>query len=166
MGGCCSKKQSKPLLILDLNNVLVYREYQDALAPEQAAVIPSAVLIGKRLTWKRPHVDEFLEYIFSKFNVAVWSSAMQFNVDLQCEFVFGDKRKQLVFEWDQSKCLVEPRPGAPKPLFIKPLQKIWSAFPQFSAEDTIIVDDSMEKMKVNPSKCVLLTEKWVPVQDV
>jgi hypothetical protein len=54
------------------------------------------------------------------------------------DFVFGEQRKtELLFVWDQKQCdaVVLPDPVNPilyqKPLFKKPLAKVWAAYPEY-----------------------------------
>lgn len=58
----------------------------------------------------------------------------------------GDKK--LLFLWTQEECvLAKPSGGASwKPKFTKDLRKVWSAYPQYTCKNTIIVDDSASKL--------------------
>jgi hypothetical protein len=133
----------KPLLILDMNNVLVYRAFAPTQAQEKPESVPfndqATLLGGKFYTWKRPHLDTFLDYCFNNFTVAVWSSALGRNVNDLVDFVFGEERKsKLLFVWDQSHCdaVVNDTSNSgdanaySKPLFKKPLAKVWAAYPE------------------------------------
>jgi len=135
-------KVTRPLLILDMNNVLVYRAFAPTQAKEKPESVPfndqATLLGGKFYTWKRPHLDSFIEYCFNNFTVAVWSSALGHNVNDLVDFVFGDRKSELLFVWDQKHCdaVVLPDPVQPilyqKPLFKKPLAKVWAAYPEYA----------------------------------
>ncbi len=58
----------RPLLILDLDETLVYATKKSADVGHDFRVLDYYVR-------KRPHLDEFLERIFDWFEVAVWTSA-------------------------------------------------------------------------------------------
>jgi TFIIF-interacting CTD phosphatase-like protein len=165
ISSCCRKRApKKPLLILDMNNVLVCRAFSPKLETEYLDLLPYigvATLLGEHYTWKRPHLDRFLKRAFEHFTVAVWSSAMAKNVDLLCDFVFGERRQELLFEWDQSYCEVVPN-DTPKPLYLKQLRKVWENFPEYNADNTFIIDDSVAKMQENPPHCVVLSNVWSP----
>lgn len=161
----------KPLLILDMNKLLVCRAFKPKLNeefPDYVGYVHEATLLGKHYTWKRPHLDEFLQYAFEHFEVAVWSSAWRENVDKLCEFVFTpEQRALLLFEWDQTNCdCVEPHPdpAETKPLYEKPLQKVWKHFPKYDESNTIIFDDSPLKMRNNPPACVFQPSSWIVTQ--
>ena len=139
----------KPLLILDMNNVLVYRAFAPTQAKEKPESVPfngqATLLGGKFYTWKRPHLDEFIDHCFNNFTVAVWSSALGRNVNDLVDFVFGEQRKsELLFVWDQSKCdAVEATPQEDgnryqKPLFKKPLAKVWAVYPEYTTRNLFV----------------------------
>lgn len=95
-----------------MNNVLVHRVFK--FTDEQPDTIPfhtSDTLLGTKFyTWKR-------ERMFDKYTVAVWSSAQGQNVEDLVDFVFGEKKKDLLFVWDQSLVPTENL----KPIFYKNL---------------------------------------------
>jgi hypothetical protein len=159
-------QSQRRLLVLDMNNVLVYRAYAPGLDepdkdPRIKDLLDSAALLGKHYTWKRPGLDEFVDYCLRHFDVAVWSSAQRENVDRLCEFVFGPRRRELVFEWDQSKCDVGVGPRT----FLKPYDTIRSHFPtRWKPGDIMIVDDSIEKVEHNPVGSYLIASAWTPVE--
>ena len=159
-----SKKiHSKKLLILDMNNVLVYRAFkyaQEAEQPETVQYNGSATLLGGKFwTWKRPHLNAFLDYCFANFTVAVWSSARGENVTDLVDFVFNeDQKRQLLFLWDQSRCTTLR--AEVKPQFFKELAHVWIAYPQYNEDNTILVDDSEQKMSRNPRKTWGLIQAW------
>lgn len=162
---------AKPLVIIDMNKLLVFRAYRPTFAQEQdarlVAHIQDASLLGEGglfYTWKRPCLDAFIEWLFAHYEVAVWSSAWRKNVDSLCEFVFtSEQRLRLLFEWDQSQCDAVHQPPPLRPIFTKPLAKVWAVLPHYNASNTLIVDDSLDKMAPNPTQCTLVTKSWSPV---
>lgn len=156
------RSPKKKLLILDINNLLVSRAYslkQDdpEIWPMAQDYINQADMLGTHYTWKRPDLDVFIHYCLQNFTVAVWSSAWPQNVDRLCEYIFTPKqRSQLLFEWNQSMC---HRVDA---VWMKNLSVVWSEYPQYSAENTIILDNSDAKMENNPTDCVGICDTWYP----
>lgn len=162
MGGFFSKQ--KKLLILDMNKLLVTRIYAPKIAEEHPYAIPYVDIadkLGEHYTWKRPELEAFIEYCLDNFDVAVWSSAWRKNVDLLVDYVFKDRRSELVFEWDQEHCNAVDV-GEDKPLFEKNLLRVWDTFTRYSPSNTIILDDSDQKMRNNPDQCVGICEAWTP----
>jgi hypothetical protein len=81
----------KPLLIFDMNGVLGDRE---PFRPKQ-----------KRRFFKRPHLEEFLEYCTQHFEIAVWSSCLEKNIDIS---IFGKFVDRLMFVWSSKQCTIVP----------------------------------------------------------
>jgi len=45
-------------------------------------------------------------------------------------------------------------------LYRKDVAKVWTAYPEFSDANTLIVDDCSYKMAENPPRCVLYATPW------
>lgn len=114
------------LLILDLNGVLVNRN-------------------KKKTVYKRPYVDEFLEFALKNFVVGVWSSCMPENGHDIVDKTFGKSQKKLHFQMYRDQCTPNPTPEN-KYGTRKDLIHVWAQYPKsFNEENTIIIDDSPEK---------------------
>jgi len=118
-------KSSKYLLILDLNGTLIDRKTsQDRrrlpslLSP---LPIPEYILSGAHI-YLRPHLDQFIDEILSKFSVAVWTSATPKNARPMVHGIFGDRLDKLEFVWDRQRCTLVPGPGHESK---KELSRIW-----------------------------------------
>ncbi len=159
-------RRKKPLLILDMNNVLVFRcnqHFQTKDYPHLVKYNHLASLLGGRfLTWQRPYLTEFLDFCFANYTVAVWSSARAENVDDLVDFVFGKSRTSLLFVWNQSQCKVMDPPGGWKPQFRKQLSHVWAAFPDYNETNTVMIDDSIDKMSENPTWTQRPITPWYP----
>jgi len=155
------KRSEKPLVILDLNEVLLDRLYVDdpKLKPE------CDCFVGKFAIWLRPDAQSFLNHILEDYHVAIWSSAKAYNVDQMLSVLCTPgQRQQLLFVWAQEECTSRPTSKDSKhqgrPLFLKDLRKVWGAFPEFDETNTILIDNSPEKCEENPEKCVRVAETW------
>ena len=163
---------NKKLLILDMNNLLVYRVFIPVQQQEYPETIPFNALAevspnGRFRTWTRPHLTSFIDFCLKNYNVAVWSSARKENVDHLIDLVFGKvKRNLLVFVWGQEMCdQVHPHPDGvtvDKPLFLKDMAKVWKQFPQYNKSNTLLVDDSEWKTMKNPPETVVIIKPWYP----
>ena len=156
------EEEKRPLLILDINKVLAFRNfiYDDKMILSEEDR-ESATVLGSHYGWKRPHLEYFLDYVFDKFEVAVWSSANPKNVDLLCNFIFGDR--ELLFVWNQEHCekiVPHPNPNESKPLFRKDLVRVWNTFRAFDETNTLIFDDCPYKMTDNPAMNVIFPKPW------
>jgi TFIIF-interacting CTD phosphatase-like protein len=147
-----------------MNNVLVHRVFK--FTDEQPDTIPfhpSDTLLGTKFyTWKRPHLDEFIKRMFANYTVAVWSSAQGQNVEDLVDFVFGEKKKDLLFVWDQSHCTFAPTDNV-KPIFYKNLDQVYLKYPQFNRFNTLLMDDSPVKVSMNHPDTWLQIKPWIVV---
>ncbi len=156
-------KKRPPLVIFDLNGVLLDRVFKANLGsvPRDCRDHASAKMVNRFLTWRRPHCDEFLDWCFEHFTVAVWTSAAQRNARALVDYVFGKERAaRLFFVFDQSHCtaVTHPDPQAKKPLFLKELRRVYDmGWPQ---DTVLLVDDTMEKAQRNPDNTCFVVSKW------
>lgn len=155
--------ESRPkLLILDLNGVLVKR-------------IPFSSDYSVR-----PYCREFIKHFSKLFTLAVWTSISRANGKLIVKDLFSDfivansevetpsDKLELLFCYYQDQCVIpdeddyDDAEGAAiaiqsaldpaiKPVYTKPLNKVWSRFPLYTEKNTLLLDDSPSKCKVNPT---------------
>lgn len=145
------------LVIFDLNGVLVDRVYQKGRLEDADA------RVGRFWLYVRPGFRELRDWLQrAEVDVAIWSSMTEPNVRAIAEYLFADA-VPLRFLWNQSHCDAEPDPNAQpkpdgyvKPLFVKDLRHVWDAFPQYHADNTLLIDDTPEKSKRNPAHCHLV----------
>ncbi|CAH9102107.1 unnamed protein product [Cuscuta epithymum] len=146
--------KKRKLVILDINGVL-------ALMVRHS--IPGGVSFPGGLTIaKRPFCEDFLQFCFERFDVAIWTSRAKENyLDEVVDYLLGDMKKKLLFVWDRSYCT---RTGfmTPEnryiPLACKELKKIWgNECPNqpfvggyYNESNTLLVDDSPYKAVLNP----------------
>lgn len=129
----------KKLIVFDLNGVLIKRQYD----PNRLKSIAyGAKRIGNHIVSKIEYID--FNRLGKYYDIAVWSSMNQRNINRYLEYIFGDFRKNLKFVFSERECYKEERVG--KPLFTKDSIKILQKFPLYSIDDIIIVDDSLEKI--------------------
>lgn len=167
-----TSRSKRRLVILDINNVLLYRVFRYGLDepdkdPRIKTMLDSAVAVGKFYTWDRPGSRDFVRYCLDNFDVAIWSSAWHQNVDLLCSHVFGDRRKELVFEWDQQKCRpVHDNADKGRPTFLKPISSVFAEFPgRWDEGSVLIIDDSVSKMAANPTGYYIIADAWTPLEE-
>ncbi|CAA7041956.1 unnamed protein product [Microthlaspi erraticum] len=136
----------KKLLVLDLNGLLA-----EIVSP-RAGQKPD-ISIGRRGIFKRPFLEEFLNFCFENFEVAVWSSRNPNNVERISEFLLGDLKSKLLFCWDMSHC-ARTNSGClenqNKVIVFKELSIIWKRYGDFDETNTVLLDDSPYKALLNP----------------
>jgi hypothetical protein len=141
------KKYIKPLLIFDVHGVLGERQpYQEGLAK----------LLRRKPTREfitRPHCEEFLDFCFEHFEVAVWSSAYRKNLSLP---MFGGEKGEdrfPLFIWAQPEITnlfpIMSFRKLTKPLHLKEIVNVWKSFPSYDASNSILLDNDLEKCAVS-----------------
>ncbi len=145
-------KRKRVLIVLDLNGVLLHRMF----SREALNCPPPQHSVGNFHVWVRPGVDEFLDFVFEHFDVAVWSSARRYNIEPLVSLIFKDR--PLVFVWDQSFCLKDGFLDE-KPLFLKQMSTIEHFFPHYSGR-VLLIDDDPLKMRLNAPGTSIHPPSW------
>ncbi|CAM8965088.1 unnamed protein product [Rhodiola kirilowii] len=155
----------KKLLVLDINGLLA-----DIVSP-----IPkdfkSDANIARRAIFKRPSCSEFLMFCFETFEVGIWSSRTQKNVERVINFLLGDLKDRLLFCWDVTQCTstgFSSLENRHKTLMFKEIRKLWE--PQdhnlpwenkhFNESNTLLVDDSPYKALLNPLHTAIFPQSY------
>ncbi|KAI6679018.1 hypothetical protein NL676_039814 [Syzygium grande] len=155
-GRTSGEPSKKKLLILDLNGLLA------DIGPHFDYRCKPDLMVSRKAVFKRPFVDDFLQFCFEKFAVGVWSSRTKRNLDPVVDFLIGDSKGKLLFCWDQSHCTmtkfttIENRY---KPLVLKELRKLWDKLEPnlpwekgvYNESNTLLLDDSPYKALCNPA---------------
>lgn len=141
----------KPLVILDLDNTLIYStEYK----------IPGLEnykkLFDDMWTYERPYLQDFLDWLFSRYLVAVWTAGtFEYAVKIVAEFVLPidrpSRRIQFLYHRTDVEAANQVYGG------LKHLEFIRAMFPgQFG--DTVIIDDHIEVKATNGNNCIRIKE--------
>ena len=162
------------LLILDLNGTLLYRprnlQKDRFLDMRQASIQPIL----------RPHLPEFISYIFRNFKIMFWSSATPRNVKSMIEATTTpEQRKQVIATWGRDTLGLSEEEYYKKTITIKDLTKVFKDKKvqkyckngNWDVGNTILLDDSVIKASFQPynhvcvPEFVLNEEKAGDVQD-
>lgn len=153
-----TKQKSSILIILDIDETMVY-------ATKEQLDIKHDFKLEEYFVYKRPFLNEFINYVSSNFDFAVWSSATDNYV--------SEMTKQLQikefakFCWGRSKVTYK-RPetidsdgflnvdSLDHQFFIKRLKKVKKI--GFELEKILIIDDSPYKLKDNYGNAIYVTE--------
>lgn len=136
MEGGQHKHVNRPLLILDLDETLVY-------ATEKELGSPPDFRIAHYSVYRRPHLSAFLDYCFTEFDVAVWTSASRTYASEVITQVFGGR--ELRFFWSGERCIQRRDFNTHETYTVKDLRKVRRL--GFSLEQVLMVDDSPEKLE-------------------
>ena len=161
--GGVRRKSGKFLLVLDVNGLLVDRvKHGGSEYLRSRGVLPDSTVNGVMI-YKRPGVDEFVDWLTRNYEVAVWSSCKRHNLDPILQSIFPRNIQQkLVCTLDQDACdvdgTVQTESGGTKQRFIKDLNRVWSQVGEGAQIDhvtTLLIDDSPYKAARNPANTAI-----------
>ncbi|KAJ3127903.1 hypothetical protein HK098_005544 [Nowakowskiella sp. JEL0407] len=153
----------KLLLVLDLNGTLLSRVKQSssqiAAMNNTLPQYPYFHLNHKRV-YLRPYLDTFLSYIFNSenFKIAVWTSAERSNAKVLTSKTFTDQySNDLLFDWTRKQCtFLQTTEKVKKRPIAKNLFKVWQKFEEWNETNTVLIDDSPEKLVYQPNNHILI----------
>ncbi len=154
---------TRPHLFLDLDNTLLsavpIKEITwDEPTLDLATEFPFHNMEDYYLVFERPHLQEFLDFIFAHFDVSVWSAASKdyvlFIVRNVIEQKPGREVQYIFFSDHCDRCRGVKRDS------IKLLDFLWDRFhlDGISPENTFIIDDNKKVAKHNPSNVIHIKE--------
>jgi hypothetical protein len=153
---------TKKLLVLDLNGTLLYRHRRPTGNMRHASQNP----------FLRPHLAQFMNYIFRHYKIMVWSSATTANVHAMISAATTpSQRAQIIAIWDRSSLGLSPTAYKQKSVTFKDLRKIFNdkALQKdhtqgWDESNTILLDDSVVKASHQPYNHVCLPEYVRPAE--
>lgn len=146
------------LLILDLNGTLLYRRRHSGRDRNMDM---------RRSSQKpllRPHLAEFMDYIFRHFKIMFWSSATPRNVHAMISAATTDsQRTQIVTIWDRQSLGLSSSAYRSKSITFKDLNKVFTdeslrVDGAWDISNTILLDDSVIKASNQPYNHVCVPE--------
>ncbi len=135
-----------PLLILDLDETLIY-------GTEQELSRPADFSFSRFFIYKRPHLDLFLRTCAGLFDLAVWSTASEHYVVSAVSGIFPE-RFHLKFIWDYARCVYTPDPDTREFVFLKKLDRVVAL--GYKLEEILIVEDTPEKIRNDAENALLV----------
>lgn len=153
-----TEDKSEILVILDIDETLVY-------ATKNRLDIEHDFELGDYFVYKRPHLDEFLDYLERNFRFAIWSSATDNFVDEMTQKL--ELKEKAIFCWARSKATFK-RPSTfdsdgnlnidsiDHHFFVKRLKKVKKL--GFDLERILIIDDTPHKSQENYGNAIYISE--------
>jgi len=149
-------RPNKPLLVLDLDHTLL--DFSSSHLRDHGS---SAALIGNADDnvanhLKRPHMDDFLQWTYKYYDLVVWSqtSWRWLEVKLTELGMLTHPGYKITFVLDKTsmfQIVSTNKSGKSLTHYVKPLQIIWSKFPQWSSKNTVHLDDLKRNFALNMS---------------
>jgi hypothetical protein len=139
-----------------LNGILCHRirKSKERIDHETANTIieyrPIDAHVAQTPVIARPHLHAFLQHLqSSNLCLALWTSAKRKTVHALLEQL-QIPVTTFLFVWGQDQCLTThddlSMSNNTSPLFQKDLQKVWNQYPLWNRNNTLLMDDSMEKI--------------------
>lgn len=134
----------RPLLILDLDETLVF-------AADQPVETPCDFTVGPYHVYKRPFLQQFLGTVQSAYDLAIWSSSTADYVAAMVRAILPPKIS-LQFQWSRLRCTHRYHPERQNTYWVKDLKKVKRL--GYDLCRVLIVDDSPEKLERNNGNAV------------
>ncbi len=125
----------KKLLILDLDETLIFAEETPLERKEDFRA-------GQFFVYKRPYLQEFIEFCLEHFEVAVWTSSTKNYATVIVENIFPNP-VELVFFWARERCTMSFDFDEYQHFHEKKMHKVRRQ--GYDLSKVIVVDDSPEK---------------------
>ena len=157
-----TSRKSVLTIVLDLNGLLLKR-----CQHKPSSIFESIQMDSKRHIILRPGCIQFLKILLEKFNVGIWSTAIESNVLQMLKTLQDTAGEILLFfvVWSQGACenaksgkIASPDNPTLEALF-KPLSKIAACF-DCDARRTILIDDSPYKGCTSPDHNCIYPAKF------
>lgn len=145
----------RKLLILDFNGILIYKEHKD----------------GNNVMIPRKGIKDFLLWCFENYDVGIFSSSMYYNIKRGLSLILTyDQIKKFKFIFDRMHVEID-RTSEDKNATIKLLTTIWNnpvinRGDKYNERNTLIVDDSFDKVRYNPIGNILIADKFVGYENI
>lgn len=153
-------RNNKPSILLDLDQTLISAEASDEIDfskyKHKEAKFRVDDMDGYYMVYSRPHLQEFLDYLFKNFNVTIWTAASKdyalFIVD---KIILNNQpERKLDFIFFSYHCDLSKK----NKKYSKELCMLWDIhkIPGYSYKDTVILDDyKADVHKCQPNNCII-----------
>ena len=142
------QNSERKLLILDLDETLIY-------ATEEKLERESDFIVGQYFVYRRPFLEDFLEFCFENFNVAVWTTATKsYAEEILQTILEGDQNLQ--FLWTRERCTLAFDEEERENYFVKRMYKIRRR--GYKLRSIIVVDDSPNVWKCSYGNLVSVSK--------
>lgn len=153
----CKNGKAEFNIVLDLDNTLISsltkEEYENRKTNKNIKFTP--ICDGMYYTIARPHLDEFLTFIFKHYKVSVWTAATKdYAIEILNNFIIKGKKerklKSFLYDYHCEDSIDKINPDTPKDLRYLYLSKN----KKFNKNNTIIVDDHKDVIKNNKNNVI------------
>lgn len=153
------EKKGKLNVVLDLDQTLISAESSDEYdfrgSMQKAKKFEFHDMDGYYVVFERPGLQAFLDYLFSNFNVSIWTAASKdYALYVVDNIILGDKKnRKLDWLFFSYHCDLSKKHKKSS----KNLGMLWDEFQidGYTKDNTIIVDDYDEVFNAQEDNCIL-----------
>ena len=151
-----------PALILDLNGVIlttVHLTY--ANPPPYWGMLQVSDMGGNKLLGQKADAENFMRWCLDRFKVFIWTCANKVNAHRILRCFMPEHIAWYGGVLTQEHCTLENKfqRTTRKPVFYKKLSTFWDLYPQYTPDNTIMVDDSEYKTLWNAQGTACVVKK-------
>lgn len=150
---------SKQALVLDLDQTLIATMTDGSKVPPEIRDNPDVYTIttkeGTYWGLKRPYTDEFLEYCARRFDaIGFWSAGKEGYVHEIVKVLNPPFTPTFIWNFNHCDQVHFPQSQVEEkiqliPYIWKPLQQIYTSYPQFTRRNTLVLDDRQDYAQEN-----------------
>jgi TFIIF-interacting CTD phosphatase-like protein len=167
----------RPLLVLDLDETLIHSSLVELLDLTHSTVINDSYYNITYFVYKRPYVDELLNYCLDHFDIGIWTAASDAYAKIVVDMLFKDRKP--VFVFSQKRCtpvvknisiIIDGRIIDHREIvLIKDLSKVWRRRfdgKRYSRDSTLFVDDKRFTFERNYGNAIQVTPWYGNPKDI
>ena len=150
----------KPVFMLDLDETLINSmttdEFKSISNSKKVKKFKKHNMDDYYIVFHRPHLQEFLDYIFEHYTVSIWTAASQdYAIFIIDKILRGKKKKNRPIDWvffNYHCKTASRRTGGTKNLCM-----LWDAYKLdgYSPENVIILDDNEQVLGTNKGSVIV-----------
>jgi len=152
----------KKNLLIDLDATVISSipseefPFEDKAIEKKAKKLAIHNILDYYITFERPYLNEFLDYIFKNFNVSVWTAASKdYALFIVNNIIIGkSKNRQIDYIFYSYHCNISYEIyGDKQP---KKLELLWKYFnlPGYREDNTFIIDDLKDVYRSQPNRTI------------
>lgn len=151
-------------IVLDLDNTLISAEPATEFPYEKEGMIDKCLkfpfynMDDYYIVFERPHLQEFLDFIFENYNVSIWTAATQsYALYIIQHIILSKPERKLDFIFFSYHCSISKKKRKDCTKDLSLLYRIFK-LKGFSKKNTLIIDDLDEIYNRQPENCIHIKE--------
>jgi TFIIF-interacting CTD phosphatase-like protein len=140
-------------IILDLDQTLICSEELKGFKPDSVKMklFHHEKMDNTYITFARPHLQEFLDFLFKNFRVSIWTAATKSYALFIINKFIKKPGRNIDFVFFSYHCDLSTSSGRG----LKGLDMLWDMFKLqgYSKDNTIIIDDNYDVKKIQVCNC-------------